>query len=288
MHCVFHKRTVPSIFWTLQSQSMSETIWSGFEAHRVQAYQPSQYGFVFLAGTDWRAYLPMRPSDRSQPVINLIQHVRHADPASDVYPFLTEKAIRICVSAEVEQMILASGRVNGPTFTIPNGVDIKALASYAQPKVANSVYVLGNKQPVLAREIELQLRQHGMDVQCHAEHVDRSQVLQAMARADVSVLLPHETEGFYLPALEAMALDSLTIVPDCVGNRGFCRTGDTCTMPVMTIDAMLDAVDHTLKMLGSGAALDMRKRARAQVAEHDLRRERAAFHDILDNLDTIW
>ena len=46
-----------------------------------------------------------------------------------------------------------------------------------------------------------------------------------MARARVTVLVPNPKEGFYLPALEAMALGTIVVCPDCVGNRSFCVAG---------------------------------------------------------------
>ena len=40
--------------------------------------------------------------------------------------------------------------------------------------------------------------------------------------------LPRAEEGFYLPALEAMASGCLVVTLDCIGNRGFRRHDDNC------------------------------------------------------------
>ena len=42
-------------------------------------------------------------------------------PKNPLYTFLKHRAIRICVSQEVGQMLWASGQVEGPLFVIPNG-----------------------------------------------------------------------------------------------------------------------------------------------------------------------
>ena len=287
-HAYAHLAVEPSIFWADGSLDMRSTIWADHAQALSPEYYPESADAAFVAGLDWQAYLPARSRTAGQPVVNLIQHVRHADPSSDVYPFLSERAVRICVSAEVEQAILGTGRVNGPTFAIPNGIDTAAITGFRQPKQPGSVYVLGNKQPQLATELSSALVQQGLKVTCHAEHTLRDRVLRAMAQAEVCVLLPHRTEGFYLPALESMALDCLVIVPDCVGNRGFCQDGVTCLMPALSLASLLIAVGEARELLALGTANTMIERAHKRVEQHSLSRERSLFYDVLENLDAIW
>ena len=63
------------------------------------------------------------------------------------------------------------------------------------------------------------------------EHVPRDEFLDAMRRARVTLFLPNEEEGFYLPALEGMALGTIVVCPDCVGNRSFCLPGVNAFRP---------------------------------------------------------
>ncbi len=267
---------------------MAESVWAGREAAGVTKYQPAAADLVFLAGMDWSAYLPLRP-DPEPAVINLIQHVRHADPASKrVYPFLSERAIRICVSPEVEEAILATGRVNGPTLTIANGVDVDALLACQQAQRVHDVYVLARKAPELGRQVTQRLASEGLSVCLHTEFTERESILEAMACARVSVLLPHATEGFYLPALEAMALSDLVVVPDCVGNRSFCADQRNCLMPGRSADELAAATLEALALVQGGRGEDFRKRALRTLDGHRLERERAEFHSLLDNLDTLW
>jgi glycosyltransferase involved in cell wall biosynthesis len=45
-------------------------------------------------------------------------------------------------------------------------------------------------------------------------------------QAKITVFLPYrDIEGFYMPALEGMALGTLVVCPDCIGNRSFCLPG---------------------------------------------------------------
>ena len=85
------------------------------------------FDVLFLSGIDWRRVIPEheRPGYH-RPVINLIQHVRHAceDDPLGRHMLLRHSAIRICVSSEVERAILGTGRVRGPVFTIPDAIDV--------------------------------------------------------------------------------------------------------------------------------------------------------------------
>lgn len=286
-HFLAHPDWQAELAWSESSQPLADTIWAGRADRCKTSYRPERADLQFLAGTDWQVYLPRRP-EPEMPVLNLVQHVRHADPDADVYPFLSERAIRICVSQEVEAAILATGRVNGPTFTIANGIDLDNLLARRRDPAPHSVYILGNKQPELAANLASSLQAQGLTVTCHPGHQPRETVLAAMAAAEIAVLLPHATEGFYLPALEAMALCRLVVVPDCVGNRGFCRDGETCLQPSLELHSLLDAVARAQQILGGQAATDMRERARQQLQVHTLERERAALFELLDELESLW
>lgn len=287
-HLQDHPVWEASIYWAEGSVPQSETIWAGCESRRRGDYVPGLADLVFLAGTDWDAYLPLRPHPEP-PVINLIQHVRHADPASKgVYPFLSEKAIRICVSPEVEAAILATGQVNGPTVTIANGIDVGSLLAHQQPGRSQDVYVLARKSPELGRQVAQRLESEGISVLLHEDFMERQQVLQAMACSRISVLLPHKSEGFYLPALEAMALSEIVVVPDCVGNRSFCSHQVNCLMPARAPDEVLAAALEALDLARSGASDRFREASAQTLDRHRLEREREDFYRLLNNLDTLW
>jgi glycosyltransferase involved in cell wall biosynthesis len=115
----------------------------------------------------------------------------------------------------------------------------------------------------------------------------RSEYLQRLCQSTAVVALPRPTEGFYLPALEAMACGAIVICPDCVGNRDFCKDGINCFRPGYDADEILAAIYRAMALSPDEAAL-MRENGYATVREHSLERERANFLDILHRVDEIW
>ena len=258
--------------------------WSDYR-ERIVPFEPQDFDALFLAGRDWRRY----PDDTSRPVLNLIQHIRHADPASEVWPFLTRPAIRIAVSPEIAIAIEGTGRVNGATVTIPNGIDVPL---NPMPK-ATPVLVVAMKQPALGRQIAAALSAEGIGVTVLGVQVARRELLEAMARASVVVVLPRSVEGFYLPGLEAMALADIAVVPDCVGNRSYCRDGRNCLMPALECDALITSIRRARNLARSFRyrriqRMRWRRAVARTLAFHSLTRERSQFAGILGDLAGIW
>ena len=280
-HCLTHPRLEPYISWGSNSIPIEETPWKTYQNRAIGDFLTESYDVLFLAGMDWKDYLEAKVTRK--PVINLIQHVRHADPNSNVYPYLSQEATRICVSEEVKKAIDATGLVSGRTVAIPNGIDTGSLQSYRETPEPGSVYILGLKQPVLARELEASLSSQYL-VTCHTDHVPRTQVLKSMAACEIAVLLPHATEGFFLPALEAMSLSQIVIVPDCVGNRSFCFPGVNCLMPGLNTDELTSAVSEAARLIQSGKSASFQESAKQTLEVHTLERERQAFYAVVDSL----
>lgn len=286
-HCLAHDHWEPEIYWAPGSVPIEETPWQHHANRVAESYNTEKFDVMFIAGMDWAAYLPIR-GHQDTPVINLVQHVRHADPEENVHPFLTEPAIRICVSEEVKAAITETGVVRGPTFAIGNGIDQGFLRTFTQVKARASVYILGNKQPAIAAALSENLERHGFTVICHTLHTPRDQVLNAMASCEISVLLPHATEGFYLPALEAMALSDVVIVPDCIGNRSFCHRNVNCLMPTCEVNELIKACLTARDLANDNAASALKAAATRTLKRHTIDEERLSFHAILDKLDDLW
>ena len=249
---------------------------------------PARPDLFFLGGRDWRL-LDWSGCDRpTAPKINLVAHVRHADPDNSRYGYLTRKAVRICVSEEVRQAVVDSGRANGPIYVIPNGIDLTDLApAIESARKRNDLVIAALKEPRLGRELAQRLEAMGHRCELLTERLPRAEFLARLNDARVTVFLPHRTEGFYLPALEGMALDTLVVCPDCVGNRSFCLPGYNCFRPDYTLESVLDAAVAALAVPPAERE-QMLNRARATAAEHTLTREREAFLAILENLSQIW
>jgi glycosyltransferase involved in cell wall biosynthesis len=248
------------------------------------------FDVVFLSGTDWRRVIPEheRPA-YSRPIINLIQHVRHADPADPLgrHMLLRHKAIRICVSREVEEAILATGKVRGPVFTIPDAIDLAEVERLAAaPRRDVQVLVVANKQPDLGSAVAETLRAAGARVELTTTRIPRAELLSLMGRAEVTVLVPNPTEGFYLPAIEAMAVGTVVVCPDCVGTRSYCVDGHNCLNPPYDVDAIVAAAKMALHEVSDRPA--MLEAALETARRHDIEAERTAFLAILDRVKELW
>ena len=264
--------------------------WGLRRAEVLAAWEPEQADVLFLGGYDWRMLSVGERRSYQRPVVNLIQHVHHADPAHPLYEFLTHRAVRVCVSREVQAAILATGRVNGPTVVIPNGIDLADIPALEGRPTDWLLCGLKEGKSRVAKALGKRLAEMGGwgRVETLTKLMPRAEFLAAMARARRVVLLPRETEGFYLPALEAMALGCLVICPDCVGNRSFCRDGFNALVPASSgEDDVLAAMEAVRRMSADREAV-MLGNAAAVAAEHSLARERAAFGELLAGIDALW
>ncbi len=275
----------PHISFSPQSLWDKSNPWFSEYQQQSVDYLPDNYDYAFLAGMDWQAYLCANPP-ADQPVINLIQHVRHADPVQPMHSFLKQKAVRICVSREVEMAITNTGLVKGPVFTIENGIDIPQIVDQVRQ---HQVFIFGPKNPAVASALAEQLGQLGVAAFCINHWLPRTELLQLLASSRIAVMLPNPTEGFYLPALESMRYAELTVVPDCVGNRSFCHNRQNCLFPAYNIASLIAAVHDALGLLRQPEQLNIFKQnCESTLAYHSLAREREDFLAIMRRLDVLW
>jgi glycosyltransferase involved in cell wall biosynthesis len=260
--------------------------WSAVRAEAT-ARRWSRPDVHFVAGFDWTMLPPWRQRWPRVPVINLVQHVRHADPDNPLSQFLSLPAVRICVSEPVADALAATGRVKGPLLTIPAGLDLGRLPAASDPSArVDDLVVVATKQPALGDAMYRRLAS-GRAARLIDTQLPRNEFLEAIGRARVALFVPNPTEGFYLPALEAMALDTLVVCPDVVGNRGHWRPGINSLGAAYEPDALVAATEQALT-LPAAEADRLRGAARETAAQHDLRRERDTFLTLLDELPALW
>ena len=275
----------PRIGFTPESKWNETNPWSRAKDY-VITWEPDQADILFFAGMDWRA-LPKRQRNAfDKPIINLLQHVRHADPGSELRGFLRNRAVRICASQAIADAINATGEVNGPVFVIPYGIDLP-LTKDAEDARPIDVVIGGLKVPELADRLKRSLLKTETEVECLTDWMPRDAYLERLRQAKVALVLPRTTEGFYLPALEAMACGAIVVCPDCIGNRHFCHDGINCFRPRHNFRDILAA---TKKALGLGEAerQQMHQKATATVRQHTMETERQRFFHILDRVDSLW
>ena len=260
--------------------------WAACPERVVKPGTPPDADVLFLAGLDWLNLSPRERRRPRRPVVNLVQHVRHADRDDPRHGFLEHRALRICVSKQVQDAVVASGEVNGPVVTIPNAVDVGSVRGRSRADRDIDVLVVANKQPDVGRSITSALCATVDRVRLVDRAQPRAAFLDLLGRARVTAFLPNPTEGFYLPALEGMALGTLVVCPDCVGNRSFCLHGENCQRPLYD-EASLLAATVAMLSLGAEEAEAQRARGAATAAMHDLSTERTAFLAQLERLDEL-
>jgi glycosyltransferase involved in cell wall biosynthesis len=273
--------TEPRIAFSSRSVWDSTNPWLN-RKDAVVEWNPETADMLFLGGTDWQALPASQRKSFSKPIINLIQHPRHAEPGSELRSFLSHRAIRICVSEEVASAIRATNEVNGPVHVIPNGVDGSCFP--ARPKSISErttdLLICGLKAPELARDCYRHLSGgHGV-VRWMIDWAPREEFLRRMADAKVVLLLPRHEEGFYLPALEAMGSGSVVVCPDCLGNRSFCLDGVNSFRPAYDFHQIIAATEQALR-LARPIQEQLLESARSTVSGHSLENERAKFLPIL-------
>ena len=267
------------VYFTPDSLRDASNPWMAMPERITTDWQPRECDLLFLAGLDWGALEDIRRPPR--PVINLLQHVRHASPELPLRGFLRAPARRICVSQPVADAVLATGEVNGLVTVIPAALDLPDDAVPRTPAAGGPVLIAGLKAPVLAHALAEQLRARGISVELLDQWLPRAEYLARVTRAAVAVTLPHPTEGFYLPALEAMALGVPVVLGDCVGSREYTRDGENCVLAALEPEPLADAVQQAIQPM---QAARLRAGGLATAVRFGQTGERAAFAQLL--LDT--
>lgn len=282
-HTAESRSFCPRVFLTAASRrDASNPFLESAPGGLLPSWQPERADALFVAGLDWMAV----PDDWSKPVVNLIQGVRHASAGDSRRKYLSRRAVRICVSGEVADAIRSTGEVNGPVVTIPNAIDVP-VARVGTERRRAPLLVAGWKAPARTAVVVGALRAAGYEPEVIASSVPREEFLGRIAGAEVVLFLPFEEEGCFLPALEAFALGSLVVCPDCVGNRQFCRDGDTCLRPDHAPASLVAAVGQAMTMTPIERER-MVAAARAEVATRGLDGEKRAFLTMLDDLKRSW
>lgn len=250
----------------------------------VQSPKDAAPDAFFVAGRDWQRMEALGLLDLDLPIINLIQHTRHAGEWSIQSRYLGRKAIRICVSAEVAAAVESAGS-RGRTIVIPNSIDVPVETRGDHEKRVD-LLIAGLKQPEMAVQAAEAMQASGRTIEVLTDHVPREQFLSMIRHASNVLFLPNKEEGFYLPALEGMALGALVICPDCIGNRGY-MDGSNGLFPNFELSEIVAATNVALAMTDLERSA-MIENASFTAARHQPADERAAFSDVLRNLDRLW
>jgi len=293
----YYNHTKLSVNYTPQIYLPNDTQWEESnpwwtERHQVMSeYRPDLADALFISGLGWQRFIPVEYQQKSPiPIIYLIQGLFKLRPEYPHYQHFSYKAIRISVSQAITETLQQKNiRINGPLFTIPNCIDTQVLPKLLQFVDRDiELLILGLKQPQKAEELTRRLIPYCKgNLVTVTTRLPQKEFHSLINRARHTLFLPAEEEGFYLPALEGMALGTIVICPDVGGNRDFCRVNNNCFLPVYHIESLYHATIQALTLVKFQRDR-LLTNAQHTAKEHDLTKERSIFLDILDNLKNIW
>jgi hypothetical protein len=273
-------------------------VWASYRNSKdeIKVWEIGINDILFLSGVDWMILDEKQKLSPPVPVVN-IAHPRHTRTQDKRNEFLKYPAIRITKSS-LSKSILEKYGVNGPVFLIPDAIDPKDIpAPNLNPEI--DILIVGLKNPELAKKIykaqlflnNFRKKKLVIDVQLPPKLPTRTDFLNLVNNSKTIVFLPLEekfgSEGFYLPALEAMFMKKLVICPFAVGNIDFCIDDKTCIMPKYNFLSILFSIKKALNLTDNE-----RERLISNASEitknHLLENEKKAVINLLKQVDTIW
>lgn len=271
-------------------------VWLPYRSGALQEWSIRPDDLLFFSGMDWKVLSEQERRRPPVPVIHIAQP-RHTRPEDPRRGFLAHPAIRIAKSGAGRRILEEYG-VNGPVFLIPDAIDLAALPA-PNPNPDLDLLIVGLKNQPLAERLFRRLKRHArwrfrawrMDLQVPPPLPTREDFLRLVNRARIVAYLPltedRGFEGFYLPALEGMAMGKLVICPYAVGNSDFCLPGETCLQPDYQEDALFEAILEALEMPDTRRTM-FTDAARRMSSRHSLEAEREALLHLIHQADAIW
>ena len=252
--------------------------WTPHRSRARSAIDWSAVAVAVISGWGWDRFIPARfhaaPPFR---IIYLVQSFGRIDPRDSQFRHLANPATRICVSRPLERALRGQGTANGPIHAIPAGIEPDVLRT---PRGSDAeVLIVGFKRPDIARSLASALAGSGIAAEMLMDTCPRREFLRRLAGARVVVCLPAVREGFYLPALESMAVGSLTVCPDVLGND-YCADRINCFKPAYRVEALAQAVAEAAELDASRVEA-MRRAAQATAREYSYDAERRRFQAVL-------
>lgn len=243
---------------------------------------------LFLnSGKDWIKYSAKRDIPEHIPIVSPVNNFRAVNPNHKSFKFLTRKAIRLCPSQELYEAVKNHPNTNGPTIYLPNGVGIKSTARKLLQSKNIDILLVGNKNPIMAHEILNRLNYPNAKIEIIDRWISKTDFQNLLARSKISVHLPKIVEEHYIPGVEAMMLNSLVIIPDCVGNRSYSKHEDTCYVADYNTDAMTTSIDYVFNM-SKEDKLKLITNAKEHSFMFEIEHEAKELEKVLNMTEQIW
>jgi hypothetical protein len=276
-HALAHAGLETRIYFAPGSCHAGSEEWVDLPPDRVvDAPDWPSFDVVMVNGKDWRL---IPDGGHRFRVIHLVQHLGYGDDP-ELRSYLRRPALRICLSDAVQESI--APYASGPSCVIPSGVD-PALFFDDGTRQPGTVFIWGGKNPAVADGIARALESRGVRVHAAAEWLPRPVFASRLRASDVFVALPMPREGFFRPAVEAMACGCAVVCSDALGNRAHCLNMMTCLQPPHgDSDAHVDAACRLLA--DDRLREQLRRQGQALAKQFDLAVERRRVHRLLDDL----
>lgn len=271
-------------------------VWLPYRQTALKEWAIHPTDVLFFSGMDWEILPPDQRREPPVPVVHIAQP-RHTRPEDKRRGFLAHPAIRIAKSQAGKQILEEHG-VNGPVYLIPDAIDLGQLPEGpGTPDL--DILIVGLKNPSLAEALYRQLRRYArwhlkrwkIGLQVPPALPTRQDFLQLVSRARIVAYLPlpeaQGYEGFYLPALEGMAMGKLVICPYAIGNSDFCLPGRTCLQPRYAQEDLFRSILEAL-MMPAARQRAFIEAGRAISQNHTLEKERDAILHLIHHADAIW
>lgn len=270
--------------------------WLPYRSQGLNYWQIMPKDLLFFSGKDWEVLSQEDAQSPPVPVINIAQprHIRANDHRRS---FLRYPAIRIAKSS-IGKKILEDFGVNGPVYLIPDAIDMNKLPPN-NPQPDLDVLIVGLKNPGMAKAIKFRLdavsflKRKDWKIRLHIPPglPTRQDFLHLLNRSKIVVCLPLDTqrgaEGFYLPALEAMAMEKFVICPYAVGNIDFCVADKTCLQPQLEVNDLCKATIKALNM-SEADRQNIIQEGKKISTNHSFDKEAKALVALLQKADEIW
>lgn len=243
---------------------------------------------LFLnSGKDWIKYSKHKDIPEHIPIISPVNNFRAVNPNHKSFQFLTRKAIRLCPSQELYEAVKNHPLTNGPTIYLPNGVGIDPNAKKLITRKDIDILLVGNKNPLMAHELLSKLKHCNAQVEIIDKWISKTDFQKLLARSKISVHLPKVVEEHYIPGVEALMLDSLLIIPDCVGNRSYSKHLETCYLTEYSVESMIKAIQYMYD-ISSANKNNILTNAKKASTVFEMKHESKVLKKILKMTSKIW
>jgi hypothetical protein len=243
---------------------------------------------LFLnSGKDWIKYTNHRNIADNTPIVSPVNNFRAVNPEHPAFQFLNTKAIRLCPSYELYEAVEQHPNTNGQTIYLPNGVGITDEAQSLKHNKKFDVLIVGNKNPELARAIFQSINKSDLSIEVIDGWISKEDFQNKLALSRISVHCPKVVEEHYIPGVEALMLDSLLIIPDCVGNRSYSIDKKTCLLTSYDLEGMVTTLN---KMLSMSKAEQQTMLDNAREASHvfQIQHEKDQLLKVLNSCSDFW